>query len=148
MLGRAHDGDGLIVDAVGHRGHLDRGGVGVHRRHPQLDAEQVAGLRVLVVDDVMTTGGSVRATLDALALLEADVIAVALLVDRSSASVDFGRPLFSLAQLDIQTWDVAELPDLCLSVAGVQCGHQRGQGPVIGDFEFCIGGLQLLGLLP
>jgi orotate phosphoribosyltransferase len=69
------------------------------------------GTRVLVVDDILTTGGSVRATLDALAVVDAQVVAVALLVDRSAGAVDFGCPLVSLAQLDIATWDATGMPD-------------------------------------
>lgn len=69
------------------------------------------GTRVLVVDDVMTTGGSVQATLDALEKVDADVVAVALLVDRSGGQVDFGVPLVALAQFDIATWPADGIPD-------------------------------------
>lgn len=67
------------------------------------------GARVLLVDDILTTGGSVRQTLDALAVWETEVKAVAVLVDRSGGSVDFGVPLVSLASLSIATW----LPEDC-----------------------------------
>jgi orotate phosphoribosyltransferase len=70
------------------------------------------GARVLVVDDVLTTGGSVHETLLALAAWQADVRAVALLVDRSGGSVTFDAPLVSMAALDIETWDAGECP-LC-----------------------------------
>lgn len=53
------------------------------------------GERVLVVDDILTTGGSVRETLAAVANRGGDVIGVGVLVDRSETSVDFGVPLFS-----------------------------------------------------
>lgn len=69
------------------------------------------GTRVLVVDDILTTGGSVRATLDALAAVGADVVAVAVLVDRSGGKVDFGCPLVPLARLEIDTWEADEIPD-------------------------------------
>ncbi|MEZ4572112.1 MAG: hypothetical protein R2849_17685 [Thermomicrobiales bacterium] len=59
----------------------------------------------------MTTGGSVQATLDALEKVEAQVLAVALLVDRSGGKVDFGVPLVALAELDIETWAVDDIPD-------------------------------------
>lgn len=70
-----------------------------------------SGKRVLVVDDIMTTGGSVQATLDALEKVEAQVLAVALLVDRSGGKVDFGVPLVALAELDIETWAADDIPD-------------------------------------
>jgi orotate phosphoribosyltransferase len=70
------------------------------------------GTRVLVVDDILTTGGSVRETLAALKATGADVIAIGLLVDRSSGSVSFGVPMVSLAALDIETFAPEDCP-LC-----------------------------------
>jgi orotate phosphoribosyltransferase len=70
------------------------------------------GTRVLLVDDVLTTGGSVRETLAALAARGADVRAIGLLVDRSGGSVDFGVPLRSLVTLDIASFTPQECP-LC-----------------------------------
>ncbi|HUZ00873.1 MAG TPA: orotate phosphoribosyltransferase [Thermomicrobiaceae bacterium] len=70
------------------------------------------GSRVLVVDDIVTTGGSVRETLDALARHEVDVVGVAVLVDRSGGQVDFGVPVSALSQLIIPSWDPDECP-LC-----------------------------------
>jgi orotate phosphoribosyltransferase len=68
--------------------------------------------RVLVVDDILTTGGSVRETLAALAPFGVEVVAVAVLVDRSGGRVDFDLPLVALATLDAVTWDAAACP-LC-----------------------------------
>jgi orotate phosphoribosyltransferase len=70
------------------------------------------GTRVLVVDDILTTGGSVRETLAALSSVGAVVSAIGLLVDRSGGSVSFGVPLVSLAALDIETFAPEECP-LC-----------------------------------
>lgn len=72
------------------------------------------GARVLIVDDILTTGGSVRETLDALAGRDVQVVGVALLVDRSGGGVNLGIPLMALATLDIETWDAADCP-LCKS---------------------------------
>lgn len=70
------------------------------------------GARVLVIDDILTTGGSVRETLAALAAFPVEVVAVAVLVDRSGGTVAFGPPLMALAELDVATWDAADCP-LC-----------------------------------
>lgn len=70
------------------------------------------GTTVLVVDDVLTTGGSIRETLRALEAQEADIRAVAVLVDRSGGTADFGVPLISLAHIDIEAWEPDECP-LC-----------------------------------
>ena len=70
--------------------------------------------RVLVVDDILTTGGSVRETLAALAKHPVEVAGVAVLVDRSGSRVEFGVPLFALVALDIPSWDAHDCP-LCQS---------------------------------
>lgn len=71
------------------------------------------GSRVLVLDDILTTGGSVRETLTALEPHQVEIIAVGVLVDRSGGRGDVGEvPLFALATQDIASWDPAECP-LC-----------------------------------
>jgi orotate phosphoribosyltransferase len=69
-----------------------------------------AGARILVVDDILTTGGSVQETLDALAGHPVRLVGVALLVDRSGGTVAFNVPLTALATLDIETWDADGCP--------------------------------------
>ncbi|HEX9437070.1 MAG TPA: orotate phosphoribosyltransferase, partial [Candidatus Limnocylindria bacterium] len=69
-----------------------------------------AGERVLVVDDVMTTGGSVQETIDAVARSGAAVVGAAVLVDRSGGLAALGVPLHALWTLDIPTFDPAHCP--------------------------------------
>jgi orotate phosphoribosyltransferase len=71
-----------------------------------------AGARVLVVDDILTTGRSVRETLAALGIYPVVTLGVAVLVDRSTSPVNLGVPLVALARLDIASWDATECP-LC-----------------------------------
>ncbi|MDX6574273.1 MAG: orotate phosphoribosyltransferase [Blastocatellia bacterium] len=59
------------------------------------------GERVLVVEDVITTGGSTRETIDTLKLLGANVVAAASIIDRSGGKADVGVPRVSLATLDV-----------------------------------------------
>jgi orotate phosphoribosyltransferase len=70
------------------------------------------GTRVLVVDDILTTGGSVRETLAALAAAGAVIQAIGLLVDRSGGAVTFDATVVSLATLDIETYAADDCP-LC-----------------------------------
>lgn len=70
------------------------------------------GERVLVVDDILTTGGSVRETLAALAPHGVEVVAAAVLVDRGGGQVDLGVPLVPLLRTDIVTYAPDDCP-LC-----------------------------------
>jgi orotate phosphoribosyltransferase len=71
-----------------------------------------AGAPVLVVEDVITTGGSTREVMDAVTRAGARVVGVGSLVDRSGGSVDLGVPRRSLLTLEVPTWDAAACP-LC-----------------------------------
>ncbi len=74
------------------------------------------GERVLVVEDVITTGGSVKEVLEVVREMGAIPVGVAVLVDRSGGKVDFGLPLASVLQLNIQTYE----PEICpLCVQGI-----------------------------
>jgi orotate phosphoribosyltransferase len=70
------------------------------------------GSRVLVVDDILTTGGSVRETLVALESHPVEVVGIGVLVDRTAGEVTFGNvPLFSLASEKFESWAPDEVPD-------------------------------------
>jgi orotate phosphoribosyltransferase len=57
--------------------------------------------RILVVEDVITTGGSTRDTIDALQKAGADVVAAASIIDRSGGAAEVGVPRVSLATLNV-----------------------------------------------
>ena len=65
------------------------------------------GEKTLVVEDVITTGGSTRDTIDALTKAGADVIAAASIIDRSAGSADVGVPLTALASLKVLSVEAA-----------------------------------------
>jgi len=77
------------------------------------------GTRVLVVEDVVTTGGSVRKTIDHLRTRGADVIGVGVLVDRSAGEAKFDCPFHALAEITLESYApddprVASLPGLAV----------------------------------
>jgi len=81
-----------------------------------------AGERVLVVDDVMTTGGSVQETIDAVARSGASVVGAAVLVDRSGGQARLGVPLHALWTLDIPSYAPADCPQCADGVPLVKPG--------------------------
>lgn len=70
--------------------------------------------RILVVEDVITTGGSTRECIAALEKHGADVIAAASIIDRSDGTADVGVPRISLASLDVPSYSPDNCP-LCQS---------------------------------
>ena len=59
------------------------------------------GEKTLIVEDVITTGGSTRETIEAVRTAGADIVGAASIIDRSGGSADVGVPLSSLASLRV-----------------------------------------------
>ena len=68
------------------------------------------GERVLVVEDIVTTGGSVMEVIEVVQSLGGVVAGVAILVDRSGGTVEFGAPAKSMLTLNIQNFTPVECP--------------------------------------
>ncbi|MFH1001835.1 MAG: orotate phosphoribosyltransferase [bacterium] len=74
--------------------------------------EIIQGEKVLVVEDVTTTGSSVREVMDIVRSREGKVVGVGVLIDRSGGKVDFGIKTEKLLTVDIKTYLPEECP-LC-----------------------------------
>jgi orotate phosphoribosyltransferase len=72
------------------------------------------GERILVVEDVITTGGSTRECIAALTERGANVIGAASIIDRSNGKADVGVPRVSLATLDVPSYSQNDCP-MCAS---------------------------------
>jgi len=70
------------------------------------------GEKVIVVEDVTTTGSSVREVMDIVKLRQGKVVGVGVLIDRSGGKVDFGVKTEKLLTVDIKTYLPEECP-LC-----------------------------------
>lgn len=68
------------------------------------------GARVVIVEDIVTTGLSIRETVQALQKLDAQVLGAACLVDRSAGKSDVGVPLVALAEYEVPAYKPDELP--------------------------------------
>jgi orotate phosphoribosyltransferase len=70
------------------------------------------GERVLVVEDVVTTGGSTRETMDVARAAGAVVVGAAAIIDRSGSTPDLGVPFVALATVSLPTYQPEDCP-LC-----------------------------------
>ena len=70
------------------------------------------GERVLIVDDILTTGGSVREVIRLVEEHQGSIQGIGLLLDRSGGKVDFGYPLRVLATTEVTNYRPEECP-LC-----------------------------------
>jgi orotate phosphoribosyltransferase len=82
------------------------------------------GTKVLMVEDVVTTGLSSREAIDAARAAGGDVIAEAALVDRSAGNADLGIPFFPLIRIDVPTYEADALPAELASIPAVKPGSR------------------------
>lgn len=75
------------------------------------------GMRLLVVEDVVTTGGSVREVLDIVRQAGGDVVGVGSIVDRTGGKIDFGVPYHAVISMEVESYDAGDCP-LCAAGMG------------------------------
>jgi orotate phosphoribosyltransferase len=80
--------------------------------------------KVLMVEDVVTTGLSSREAIDAVRKAGGDVIAEAALVDRSSGKADLGIPFVPLIRIDVPTYDADALPADLAAMPAIKPGSR------------------------
>ncbi|WP_324262926.1 orotate phosphoribosyltransferase [Altererythrobacter sp. H2] len=83
------------------------------------------GARVLMVEDVVTTGLSSREAIEAVEREGGTVIAEVALVDRSAGDADLGVPFFPLVQLNFPTFAEEEIPEALARVAVTKPGSRK-----------------------
>jgi orotate phosphoribosyltransferase len=82
------------------------------------------GAKVLLVEDVVTTGLSSKEAIAAIADAGGEVIAAASLVDRSNGSADLGVPFFPLIRLDVPSFAADALPESLAAIPAVKPGSR------------------------
>jgi orotate phosphoribosyltransferase len=96
------------------------GAVRVFRR----DFQIAPGEHVLVVDDILTTGNSLRETISAVDKLGGIVIGIGVLVDRSETNLDFNPPVFSCLRAPTTVYSPQECPLCAAHIPLVRPGAQ------------------------
>jgi orotate phosphoribosyltransferase len=90
--------------------------------------EVAPGEKVIVVEDIVSTGLSIRECIDCLKALGADVIAGACLIDRSGGEADIGVPLVSLIEYKVPAYPADALPPELAALQAVKPGSRGIQG--------------------
>ena len=86
--------------------------------------EIAPGARIVVIEDIVTTGVSIRETVACLAALGADVVAAACLIDRSAGRADVGVPLVSLCRYEVPAYPADALPPELAALPPVKPGSR------------------------
>jgi orotate phosphoribosyltransferase len=81
--------------------------------------------RVLVVEDVITTGGSTRETIETVINFGGKVVGAASIIDRSGGEAEVGVPRFALATLQVETYDPHSCPLCAAGSTPVKPGSRR-----------------------
>ncbi|MCH8977786.1 MAG: orotate phosphoribosyltransferase [Armatimonadetes bacterium] len=84
-----------------------------------------AGARVLVVDDVLTTGLSVNETISAVIRFGGEVVGVGVLIDRAQEGRDFGCPMFSSHRVEAESWAADDVPDWLAEIEITKPGTRK-----------------------
>jgi orotate phosphoribosyltransferase len=82
------------------------------------------GEKVLVVEDIVTTGLSIRECIEAVGKLGADVVAAACLIDRSGGEADVGVPLVALTRYKVPAYPADALPSELRAIPAVKPGSR------------------------
>lgn len=82
------------------------------------------GEKVIVVEDIVSTGLSIRECIETLRAIGADVVAAACLIDRSGGEADVGVPLVSLIQYKVPAYPADNLPPELAAIPAIKPGSR------------------------
>lgn len=83
------------------------------------------GARVVIIEDIVTTGLSIRETVRSLQEIGAEVLAAGCLVDRSAGKAEVGVPLIALAEYEVPAYAEDELPPELAAIPAVKPGSRN-----------------------
>ncbi|MEJ6781444.1 orotate phosphoribosyltransferase [Aminobacter sp. Piv2-1] len=83
------------------------------------------GARVVIVEDIVTTGLSIRETIECLRGLGAEVVAAACIIDRSAGKTDVGVPLVALAEYEVPAYPADQLPPELAAIPAIKPGSRN-----------------------
>ena len=82
------------------------------------------GMKVIIVEDVITTGKSSFETVDVIRSCGAEVLALTSIVNRSNKYEINGLPIISATKIDVDTWDEDEIPEELKNIPATKPGSR------------------------
>jgi orotate phosphoribosyltransferase len=83
------------------------------------------GARIVIVEDIVTTGLSIRESIECMRELGAEVVAAACIVDRSAGKTDVGVPLIALAEYEVPAYKPDEIPPELAAIPPIKPGSRN-----------------------
>jgi len=83
------------------------------------------GENALVIEDVVTTGGSVFEVIEVVKKFNANLVGIGMIVDRSNGAVNFGVKQFSLIKMKVIAYDSENCPQCRLNIPIVKPGSRK-----------------------
>lgn len=118
---------GGLIPAYETSRHLKVPAIWVERENGVFQLRRFAvapGARVVIVEDIVTTGLSVRETAACMQALGAVVVAAACIIDRSAGQADVGVPLVALAEHAVPAYPADALPPELAALPAVKPGSR------------------------
>lgn len=108
-----------------------------HLKKPAIYTERVNGIfelrrgfeiapgeKVIIVEDIVSTGLSIRECIEAVRRIGANVVAAACLIDRSAGEAEIGVPLIALTQYKVPAYPADQLPPELAAIPAVKPGSR------------------------
>lgn len=118
---------GGLIPAYETSRHLGVPGIWVERENGEFRLRRFEiekGARVVIVEDIVTTGLSIRETVDCMEKLGAEVAAACCIIDRSAGKADVGVPFVALAEYEVPAYPVDALPPELAAIPPVKPGSR------------------------
>lgn len=118
---------GGIIPAYETSRHLDVPAIWVEREGGEFRLRRFEiepGARIVVVEDIVTTGLSIRETIACMTKLGAETLAAACIIDRSAGKSDIGRPLIALAEFEVPAYPPDLVPADLAAIPPVKPGSR------------------------
>lgn len=119
---------GGLIPAYETSRHMDATAIWVERQDGKFALRRFEiepGDKVIIVEDIVSTGLSIRETITCMRELGAEVVAAACLVDRSAGKSDIGVPLVALAEYEVPAYEADKLPPELAAIPAIKPGSRN-----------------------